>query len=71
MAAAFAAGAAALLLEWGIVQGNHYGLNTEVVRQMLIRGTRPVADITYPNPSWGWGVLDVGRAFEVLREGRV
>ena len=71
VAAAFAAGAAALLLEWGIVQGNHYGLNTEVVRQMLIRGTRPVADITYPNPSWGWGVLDVGRAFGVLREGRV
>ncbi|MDD7283194.1 MAG: peptidase S8, partial [Clostridium sp.] len=65
----FAAGAAALLLEWGIVQGNRYSLNTEVIRQLLIRGTKPVVDTVYPNPSWGWGVLDLARAFELLRSG--
>lgn len=69
VAAAFAAGAAALLLEWGIVQGNRYSLNTEVIRQLLIRGTKPVVDTVYPNPSWGWGVLDLARAFELLRSG--
>lgn len=69
IAAAFTAGAAAMLLEWGIVQGNRYALNTEVIRQILIRGTRTVADVTYPNPSWGWGVLDVGKAFEMMRTG--
>lgn len=69
VAAAFAAGAAALLLEWGIVQGNRYSLNTEMIRQLLIRGTKPVVDTVYPNPSWGWGVLDLARAFELLRSG--
>ena len=68
VAAALTAGAAALLLQWGVVQGNNYGMNTEVIRQILIRGTTKVMDIAYPNPSWGWGVLDVARAFERLRE---
>lgn len=67
VAAALTAGAAALLLEWGIVQGNNFSMNTEVIRQILIRGTSAVVDIAYPNPAWGWGVLDVSRAFEVLR----
>lgn len=67
VAAALTAGAAALFLEWGIVQGNQYGMNTEVIRQIMIRGTRQVVDIAYPNPAWGWGVLDVSLAFEALR----
>lgn len=71
VAAALTAGVAALLLEWGIVSGNNYGFNTEVIRQILIRGVRTVVDVPYPNPSWGWGVLDVGHAFEMLREGSV
>ena len=65
--AALTAGAAALFFEWGIVRGNYYGMNTEVIRQILIRGARTVVDIAYPNPAWGWGVLDISRAFEVLR----
>ena len=67
VAAALTAGAAALLLEWGIVQGNNFSMNTEVIRQILIRGTRTVVDVGYPNPAWGWGVLDVAQAFEILR----
>lgn len=67
VAAALTSGAAALFLEWGIVRGNSFGMNTEVIRQIMIRGTSVAADITYPNPSWGWGILDVSRAFEVLR----
>ena len=65
--AALTAGAAALFFEWGIVRGNYYGMNTEVIRQILIRGARTVVDIAYPNPAWGWGVLDISRAFEALR----
>lgn len=49
------------------MRGNYYGMNTEVIRQILIRGARTVVDIAYPNPAWGWGVLDISRAFEVLR----
>ena len=47
--AALTAGAAALFFEWGIVRGNYYGMNTEVIRQILIRGARTVVDIAYPN----------------------
>lgn len=65
--AALTAGAVALFFEWGIVRGNYYGMNTEVIRQILIRGARTVVDIAYPNPAWGWGVLDISRAFEALR----
>ena len=71
IASAFAAGAAALLMDWGITQGNNYALNTEVIRQILIRGTKTVVDIPYPNPSWGWGVLNIYQAFEIMRNGRV
>ena len=67
MAAALTAGAAALLLEWGIVQGNNFSMNTEIIRQILIRGARNVVDIGYPNSAWGWGALDVAHAFEILR----
>lgn len=67
VASAFGAGAAALLLEWGILRGNNYGINTEIVRQMFIRGAGSVSDVSYPDPSWGWGVLDIYQTFEVMR----
>ncbi|MBO4952384.1 MAG: hypothetical protein J6C99_05670 [Lachnospiraceae bacterium] len=51
------------------MQGNRYSLNTEVIRQLLIRGSKPVVDTVYPNPSWGWGALDLAQAFELLRSG--
>ena len=52
------------------LKGNNDILNLtcpEVIRQILIRGARTVVDIAYPNPAWGWGVLDISRAFEALR----
>lgn len=65
--AALTAGCVALIMEWGIINGNNYGINTEIIKQMLIRGSRKVADIEYPSRSWGWGVLDVYEAFNSIR----
>ena len=64
---ALTAGVIALIMEWALIKGNNYGITTEVIRQMLIRGANQVADVEYPNPSWGWGVTDIYKTFNVIR----
>ena len=67
-AAAITAGAAALILEWGLLRGNAPTMNSAEVKNLLIRGCRREKDEEYPNTEWGYGRLDVYRAFQVLRE---
>lgn len=67
VASAVTAGAAALILEWGLVKGNSPYINTEQIRQLIIRGVQRVSDIEYPNRAWGYGALDVYGVFEALR----
>lgn len=56
----FATGSAALLMEWGIVNGNDPYLYGEKVKAYLIRGARQISGVTeYPNSVVGWGVLCV------------
>jgi len=58
MAAPFVAGAAALLMEWGIVKGNDRFLYADKVKAYLIRGASPVSGIgNYPDERAGWGSL--------------
>lgn len=64
IAAAQTAGAAALLLEWGIARENAPFLNGINVKNYLIRGAGKRDDLTYPNPGWGYGTLDLYRVFE-------
>lgn len=65
-AAAVTAGAAALLLEWGIVRGNRLTLGTLEIKQLLIRGADRNASLLYPNRSWGYGALNLYQAFAAL-----
>lgn len=65
--AAFVAGAATLIMEWAYVRGNNPGINTETIKQMLIRGAKQIADVSYPNRAWGWGALDIYGVFDVMR----
>ncbi len=54
MAAPFVTGSAALLMEWGIVEGNDPYLYGEKVKAYLIKGARPLAAFSeYPNPQIG------------------
>ena len=56
----FATGAAALLLQWGITDGNDPYLYGEKAIAYLKKGTRPLpAYAEYPNPEVGWGTLCV------------
>ena len=67
-AAAITAGAAALALEWGILRGNAPTMNSIEVKNLLIRGCERENNMVYPNTEWGYGKLNVYRAFQVLRE---
>ncbi len=66
-AAAFTSAAAALYMEWAILYNDQEYINTTQVKNFLIRGTRQRPDELYPNRQWGYGILDLYRAFEQLR----
>lgn len=56
----FATGAAALLMEWGIVRENDPYLYGEKIKAFLIKGAKPLPGFdTYPNPVVGYGALCV------------
>lgn len=59
-AAPFVTGAAALLMQYGIVDGYDRYLYGEKLRAALIRGARPLtAQQYFPSPLIGWGALCV------------
>lgn len=66
IAAAHGAGAAALLLEWGVVRGNSPTMDSIEIKRYLMRGARRSPNITYPSKEWGYGVLDLFNAFVKL-----
>ncbi len=66
IAAAHAAGVAAMLLEWGIVRGNYTSLNNTMIKRLLIQGARRSYNLEYPNPDWGYGILDIFRTYQLL-----
>ncbi len=58
MATPFVSGSAALLMQWGIVNGNDTYLYGEKLKAYLIRGAKHLPIFQeYPNPSLGWGAL--------------
>lgn len=74
IAAAYAAGCAVLLLEWSYDRRDVKTINGNQIRGYLIRGAvRPgasgsLSDVRqYPNPEWGYGLLDIYNTFESLR----
>lgn len=65
-AAPFATGGAALLMEWGIVEGNDPYLYGEKVKAYFRRGARELPGFTeYPNPQVGYGALCVRESIPI------
>ncbi len=63
MATPFVTGCGALLLQWGIVEGNDPYLYGERLKAALIRGAGRLGGLTeYPNPYIGWGTLCVAES---------
>lgn len=62
----FVTGAAALLMEWGIVQGNDVFLYGEKVKAYLRRGARKIrGEEFYPNDRVGYGALCVADSIPI------
>jgi hypothetical protein len=58
MATPFVSGSAALLMQWGIVNGNDPFLYAEKVKAYLINGARHLrVESVYPNRTLGYGAL--------------
>jgi subtilisin family serine protease len=67
IAAAHVAGLAAMLLEWGIVREAYPGIDSVEIKKFLTRGAIRTEIYRYPNPDWGYGVVDIYNVFETLR----
>lgn len=66
VAAAHGAGIAALLLDWGIMKGNLPQINGIDVNRILIQGALRSPQLKYPNPEWGYGILDLNNSLEMM-----
>lgn len=66
MAAALAAGCVAQFLEWAIVDGNAFSVDSRGTKSFLIQGADRPGNIRYPDRRWGYGRLNINGTFETL-----
>lgn len=65
-ASSLAAGAVALLAQWGIQRFRSRYLSAREMKNLFIRGSRRSGIYTYPNREWGYGAMDLYGIFENL-----
>lgn len=65
-ATAHSAGIVAILMEWAILRGNYTTISGRDIGRLLIRGAARRDNLIYPNPIWGYGIIDVFGAFRSL-----
>ncbi len=66
VAAAHVAGAAAIILQWGIVNKNFIGMNGNIIKSFLLEGAKRQKGIYYPNNQYGYGQLDLLNTFKEM-----
>lgn len=66
ISAAITAGAAAQFMQWAVIEGNDVLAQSVEVKAYFVRGAVRTAETFYPNRSWGYGILDIARTFEIL-----
>ena len=64
---AVVAGCCALLLQWGIIDGNNKDLYTTTIKSYIITGAKERGGDIYPNEEWGYGIIDMEGIFEFIR----
>ncbi len=68
MAAPNVSGICALLMQWGMVDGNDPFLHGERLKYYLVRGARRGRpQVVYPNPTWGYGQVCAQASFDSLK----
>lgn len=63
VSAAVTAGLSALILEWGVTNGNDRAINSKKMQNYFIIGANR-KDILYPNREWGFGEINVYQTIE-------
>lgn len=66
MAAALTAGGVAQILQWAVVEGNDVFVDSDTIKNYLIRGAIRDSALEYPNREWGFGRLSISGVFEFL-----
>ena len=66
MAAALAAGCVAQFLEWAVVDGNAFSVNSRGTKSYLIQGADRPDNVVYPDRQWGYGRININGTFETL-----
>ena len=65
-AAAYGAGAAALFLQWAVLEENRPFVTTKEIKNYFIKGAARDPSVNYPNPLWGYGRLNLENVFTSL-----
>jgi hypothetical protein len=66
VAGAVVTGACAMLFQWGIVERNDPNIYSQTIKAYIQRGAVQRSGDTYPNPQWGYGVLNVLKMFQSM-----
>lgn len=64
VSAAVLAGACAMLFQWGIVEGNYPNIYSQTLKTYISRGVVQRSGDSYPNPQWGYGMLNILKIFQ-------
>ena len=64
VSAAVLAGACAMLFQWGIVEGNDPNMYSQTIKTYIAKGAVQRGGDVYPNPQWGYGLLNVVNMFQ-------
>ncbi|BED91953.1 MAG: S8 family peptidase [Candidatus Improbicoccus pseudotrichonymphae] len=67
-AAPHVAGAAALLMEWGVVKGNDKFMYGQRLKAFLRVGATRQSSQEYPNPIWGYGTLCTRESLNIANQ---
>lgn len=66
LAAAITTGAVAQFMQWAVVEGNNRVVESREIKNYFARGASREFDLTYPNPEWGYGRLNMIGTFDAL-----
>ena len=64
VAGAVVAGCCALILQWAVTDGNYPGIYSSQIKTYIISGAKTRPGDIYPNPQWGYGMLNILNMFK-------
>ena len=66
VAAAYATGIAAKIIEWAYIKGNYTAITGNQINRLMMRTAERDPDAIYPNNIWGYGKIDAENIFNEI-----